>query len=214
MDFMHVKLWLLLLYCCLVVILKNAEVSNGLLKFKRKIRQLYCGYCVERTLPTLLDTRKLRVSKQCWYWCMCFLKSPCKSPGRTAHLERDLICAFSRASKGSRLIFYLETSNTLSHNIITQEAAGLEWLFFPAFLWREESYFLCRWKTHYITADCLQPYLWLTYLQECFADIRHLIDCIHTILVFSNMLNVMHTEKSSGKFISQLRWHVLSPNPK
>lgn len=31
---MHVKLSLLLLYCCLVVTLKNAEVSNGLLKLK------------------------------------------------------------------------------------------------------------------------------------------------------------------------------------
>lgn len=45
MDFMHVKLWLLL-YCCLVVIGRNAEVPIDSLRFKTRL-----GHCVERALP-------------------------------------------------------------------------------------------------------------------------------------------------------------------
>lgn len=56
------KLWLLL-YCCLVVILRNAEVPNGLLKLKHKACQLFLWILCGKNSPKLLDTQKLIVSE-------------------------------------------------------------------------------------------------------------------------------------------------------
>lgn len=90
---------------------------------------------------------------------------------------------------------WFSPANLPTHNSITIPEEQHFWNE-PFFLFAGETKILfpCSWKTYYIIADCLQPYLWLTYLQECSCDIRHLIDCIHTILAFNNVLNVVHAE--------------------
>lgn len=61
---MRVKPWLLLLYCCLVVILRNAEVPNGLLILKNTSQvSIIVDAVWKEPSPELLDTQKLIVSE-------------------------------------------------------------------------------------------------------------------------------------------------------
>lgn len=153
--------------CCCTVALwwlwKNAEVSNGLLKLKTRGQSRSIVDTVWKELSCAARSEE----SQCCCWWMSFLKAPTK-------IQEDLTLCISNGTE----LLLPRRLRRLTHDFLplnlrhivawhyTQAAACLEWLF-PPFLWREESYFLCSWKTHDITADRLQPYLWLTYLGEC-----------------------------------------------
>lgn len=109
--------------CCCTVALwwlwKNVEVSNGLLKLKRQDRSCAIVDTVWKELSCAVRSEESQsVDADEWaFW---------------KHLEESrkillsipwtrLSCSFRGDSEGSHMIFYLWTSNTLSHNIIPKK---------------------------------------------------------------------------------------------
>lgn len=64
---------------------------------------------------------------------------------------------------------------------------------FP-FLWRDQNLISSALQKHITSWQIGCSHICGLLISKNVLDIRHLICCIHTILVFNNMLNVAHTQ--------------------
>lgn len=139
----------------------------------------------------LLDLRKVSVLIPMDELC----ETTYQSPGRFYYLyfEQDSVAPLEETEKALPRFCTIKPQTHCSITLYLRSCMpGMTFSFIPL---RERVVFPFGVEKHMTS---LQPTTVVSvahfFRRMCFGDIRHLIDCTRTILVFANRLNVMHTE--------------------